>query len=204
MGISPENNLESKLNNTASLLIKGFNFEVPVLLRYEIITGLPRNFSQEIPGKLWRGSWPVEQLGGLKTLNINRIVSLYNPRDVKEQALLPILRSAVALTGLEHIVVDVEKNIDLLNAAISYYDPHLLTYVHCQAGANRTGLFCLVANILELQNSQQIINRDIFVKILTQLLRSGFDFDQEKYVLYLNEIIERCLEMGLLSIDLFR
>lgn len=190
--------------DSANLQINGKNFEIPVFPRHELSRGLPKNFSVEIPGKLLRGSWPVEQLPGIKTLDIKRIISLYSSNDEKEKAMLPVLMQKVAMMGIDHIVVDIQKNIDLLDAAVNNYNGEVFTYVHCQAGANRTGLFCLVANIKEKKiHNQPFVETDL-IAALTKMLQSGYDWDKGKYIEHLNEVINLCIQSGLLSANLFR
>lgn len=189
----------------AILPIQNRQFEIPLLPRLKPSHGLPGNFGIEIPNKLWRGSWPIDHITGIKTLSVDRIITLYSSSDPKETSLLPSLRFAVTNEDIEHVAVNITKNLDLLFAAITHFDSTRHTYVHCQAGANRTGLFCLVANLQEraLQNRPcaELID---FTAVLTQLVQYGYDYDQEKYIKYLNETVEYCIGNDLLSVNLFR
>lgn len=190
--------------NTAHLQINGKIFEIPIFERHELQKDLPKNFSVEIPQKLFRGSWPIEKLLGLESLEIEKIVSLYSSNDEKELAMLPILTSKVAMMGLDHVVIDIQNNLNLFDAAVNNYDGKTKTYVHCQAGANRTGLFCLTANIREKFMQAQPFTETDLIDALTKMLQSGYDWDQEKYIKNLNEIINLCIQRGFLTLDLFR
>lgn len=187
-----------------NLRINGKNFEIPIFPRHELLSVLPKNFSVEIPGKLLRGSWPVEKLPGIKTLGTEKIVSLYSSNDEKERIMLPALISKVGMMGISHVVIDIQNNINLLDAAMNNYDGKTITYVHCQAGANRTGLFCFVANAKEKKLRNQPFTENDLIAVLTKMLQSGYDYDKDKYIENLNEIINLCIQNGLLSDDLFR
>ena len=203
MVISPENTSDLVTNKLAKLNINGITFEIPIVQRAEQIPELPRNFFIEIPNKLFRGSWPTEKIEGIKALGVAKIISLYSSNDQKELAMLPALIEAVSNAGLEHVIVDIKDNLDLLNAAMLHYTPQELSYVHCQAGANRTGLFCLVSNLKEQLTLGNKIEKNELIKILERLLKGGYDYDKEKYLIYLNEIMKLAIERGLLSADLF-
>jgi|GEM_PF-6448578 len=196
--------LEPVILNIATLELQRKKIQIPLIAREPEANQLPKNFFQEIPDVLWRGSWPATHVAGIvRDFHIGRIISLYSASDHQENLWLPSLKTEVENNGVQHIVVDIKDNPNIFNAANSHFDPNVRTYVHCRAGANRTGLFCFVTNLLMEKFKNKQVSETTLVSILTSLLRGGYDYDQEKYLLYLNEIASICIDEGLITRDLF-
>lgn len=158
----------------------------------------PQNFGIVNPN-LYRGGWPKD-ISFLSKIQASEIVTLYSQSDQLETSLLPSLSRKIATTGCKHAIFNIQTDEDLWQAG-QYLDSRKTKkiYVHCQAGANRTGLVCLISQIIRFNQS---INQNKLNQLIDDAVYFGFDYHQEKYYSLLQRVVTTAKDKGLLSANL--
>ena len=158
----------------------------------------PQNFGIVDPN-LYRGGWPKD-ISFLSKIQASEIVTLYSRSDQMETSFLPTLSRKIATTGCKHSIFNIQTDEDLWQAG-RYLDSHKTKriYVHCQAGANRTGLVCLISQIIRFNQS---IDQTKLNQLIDDAVYFGFDYHQEKYRSILQRVIATAKNKGLLSTNL--
>ena len=114
------------------------------------------------------------------------------------------MREKTRQSGLTHLVFDIKSNEDLWLAAKQALATDEKTYIHCAAGANRTGLASLLIALLNNHTQEEHCNEKTLKDIIAKAIQHGYDFDQEKYRILLEQILNDSLTEGIISPSLFR
>jgi protein-tyrosine phosphatase len=161
--------------------------------REQLSKVIPQNFSQ-VNEKLYRGSWPND-LYFLSVFSINEVVTLYSASDNDEAEWIDKLERTVSKSGTTHSIFDIRSNEDLWPAAqhISHASSNI--YVHCQAGANRTSMVCLISEIIRLGPESAT---EAIPELIKEAVAYGFDYHKEKYKQVLSDILTQATKQGLI------
>jgi len=159
----------------------------------KLIRFMPKNFDH-VNDKLYRGSWP-ETADFLVNLNITEVLTLYSSGDEKEAEQIIDLQKIIARANINHTIIDVKNNDDLWRAAQYIHESNISTYVHCQAGANRTSMVCLISQIMCLGPE---LASEALPRLISQAIGHGFDYHKEKYKIVLSDILAQAKQKGLL------
>ncbi len=185
-----------------TFFIQGSSIQVPVPQGQKSFSDgqLPKNFGK-VTDTLFRGSWPsVKQLNRMQnTLGVKTIATLhsnYGEEPSKLAKLKKELPSGMSLCEVE--VLDASSFILAAQTVINIEGP---TYVHCSAGANRTGKTVLIAQILLDCNYGRVVTQQQLQKYLSQALEFGFDYEKT-YKRILEEALKILLSQGRINIAL--
>ncbi len=155
--------------------------------------GQPKNFGR-VNERLYRGSWP-QSPDFLSNFGITEVVTLFSSSDRKEAEWIVELQNMLAKHSIKHFVIDIQKNDNLWIAAQHIYDSDGWTYVHCQAGANRTSMVCLISEIMRLGPK---IASELIPTLINDAICHGFDYHKEKYQQILHDVLTQAQDKGLL------
>lgn len=159
----------------------------------------PKNFGT-VMTNLFRGGWPsIEEMRTMQShLGLINLVTLHSEYG-NEPMKLAKLNQEIP-DGINHhvgIVLEAQSFIDVAQMIIGLDGP---TYVHCSAGANRTGKVILVAQVL-LENKRGITpDQARLQNYLSQMLVYGFDFDKP-YKHVVEEVLEILLSQGKIQLS---
>lgn len=184
----------------ATFFIRGFSIQIPVPQAQKSFSDgqFPKNFGK-VNNYLYRGSWPKEeQLNRMQdTLGIKTVVALhsnYGEEPSKLAQLKKELPVGMALCEVE--VLDASSFILAAQTVIYLEGP---TYIHCSAGANRTGKTVLIAQILLDCNQGRVVTQPRLQEFLSQTLEFGFDHEKS-YKRVLEEALETLLLQGKINL----
>ncbi len=113
----------------------------------------------------------------------------------KEAKWIITLKKIVADAGVNHTIIDVNNNWDLWRAALHIHESNIRMYVHCQAGANRTSMVCLISEIMRL--GPELASKAL-AALVNEAISYGFDYHKEKYRQILTDILIQAKQQGLL------
>lgn len=187
--------------NTIWFAISGFSIQVQIpphsTISYDGV--FPKNFGA-VNKNLFRGSWPnASQLNTMQeSLGIRHLVSLHS-RYGSESLELAHLRQIVP-HGMAHQEVEVQTALSFIAAAQRVIELTEPVYVHCNAGANRTGKTILIAQILKENSCGRVVKKDQLQLLLAQALAYGFDFNKS-YKHVLEEALEILLLQGRIQLN---
>lgn len=180
---------------TVEFFIDGTSIQVSIPKGQRIYTDsqFPQNFGKVHDG-LYRGSWPnAEQLNRMRNaLGIKTVVTLHSNYG-EEPRKLAQLRSQL-LSGMFHYDLEVQSASSFIVAAQTVIGLEGPTYIHCSAGANRTGKTVLIAQILLDCNSGRVVTQPRLQQYLSQALEFGFDHEKSY-----KRVLEEALEILLLE-----
>ncbi len=159
------------------------------MLSYQI----PKNFGQ-VNDRLYRGSWP-ETADFLSDLNIAEVLTLYSSGDEKEAEWIADLQKIIADAGINHTIIDVNNNGDLWRAAQHINESNMRMYAHCQAGANRTSMVCLISEVMRL--GPKLASKEL-TRLISEAIGHGFDYHKTKYKQILFEVLTHAKQQGLM------
>lgn len=154
---------------------------------------LPKNFGQ-VSKKLYRGSWP-KSTEFLLDLGITEVVSLFSSSDSKEKGWITELQQMITGISIKHTIIDIQSNDDLWKATDHIFQSDGLIYVHCQAGANRTSIVCLLSEIMRL--GPELASK-MTPMLINDAINYGFDYHKEKYRQILCDVLTQAQNKGLL------
>jgi len=143
---------------------------------------------------LYRGSWP-QSTDFLSNFGITEVVTLFSSSDRKETEWTVELQKMIAKHGTKHFIIDIRNNDNLWTAAQHIHDSDGRTYVHCQAGANRTSVVCLFSEIMRL--GAEIASKMI-PTLIDDAISHGFDYHKEKYRQILQDVLMQAQKKNLL------
>ncbi|GIK84316.1 MAG: hypothetical protein BroJett025_09380 [Patescibacteria group bacterium] len=180
---------------TVEFLIGGVSIQVlePSGQRSDSSGQFPRNFGM-VNDTLYRGSWPnAEQLNRMgNKLGLKTVVTLHSKYG-EEPRKLALLRSQLP-AGMRHYDLEVQSASSFIVAAQTVIGLEGPTYIHCSAGANRTGKTVLIAQILLDCNCGRVVTQPRLQQYLSQALEFGFDHEKSY-----KRVLEEALEILLLE-----
>ena len=173
---------------TADILLFGKKWHIPYEERQDENGTLPTNFGVVIPGLVYRGSWP-KNIDQLLKIGIQGVVTLYSHRDIFEITELPILQQRVQAANLHHTIVDIQDTQDLWTAAKQTLASNAISYIHCQAGANRTSMASLIISFKHMQQRHELCDKKTLITLIGQSIHHGFDWDKENHRKILENVL---------------
>ncbi len=158
---------------------------------------VPKNFGI-VSAHMYRGGWPTpQQLNRLQAhYGVTHLVTLQSDAPGESQR-VAALRQAVAST-MQHHVLTVQDAPSFITAAQHIVSLEGTAYIHCSAGANRTGKTVLAVQILQTQKSEGAVTQLQLVLWLTSALSYGFDYDKP-YKKVLEEMLSTFAQQGAFS-----
>ncbi len=150
----------------------------------------PPNFGVVVPELIVRGGWPND-LDQLKKMGVLNVVSLVST--TSEQTRAQKLTQTLANQNLKHLIININSTQDYVKAARKILEFDSLTYIHCSAGSNRTGIVSILISLLTEKNH----DLNFIETIITDALIHGFDYEKAENIHTVIEVLGLIEEQSL-------
>lgn len=158
---------------------------------------VPKNFGF-VSCWLYRGGWPsFPQLNRLQEhYGVTHLVTLQSDAPGESQRITELRQEVTS--AMEHHVLTVQDASSFITAAQHIVSLEGTVYVHCSAGANRTGKTILATQVLKQYKSGTAATEAQLLGWLSDALAYGFDYDKP-YKKVLEEMLSIFAQQGAIT-----